>query len=194
METCSSRVLLLRVPTCAVLTSVRRLRKGCPSLSLLRPSPLDSCLRRNDEWLARERRGFGSSPTAWEFRLACYGFVGASITSPHPSPTATTVFVTGLWQRFARLHSSERKTSFSGLWRDIAGGSYVGDPCYPARCRTSFNCACYVLKGLRATPLDAAILRVRGVRLTPLDLNIQHMLCGSQIVLNCDFCDFSDGL
>ena len=36
-------------------------------------------------------------------------------------------------QRFAHLHSSERKTSFSGLWRDIAGGSYVGDPCYPAR-------------------------------------------------------------
>ena len=34
-------------------------------------------------------------------------------------------------QRFARLHSSERKTSFSGLWRDTAGGSYVGDPVLP---------------------------------------------------------------
>ncbi len=51
--------------------------------------------------------------------------------APRPSPTATTVFVTGLWQRFARLRSSERKTSFSGLWRDTAGGSCVGDPVLP---------------------------------------------------------------
>ena len=34
-----------------------------------------------------------------------------------------------------------RKTSFSGLWRDTAGGSCVGDPVLcAARCRTSFNC------------------------------------------------------
>ena len=35
--------------------------------------------------------------------------------------------------------------------------------CYAARRRTSFNCACYVLKGVRATPVDAAILLVKGV-------------------------------
>ncbi len=113
VETCSSRVPRLRVPTCAVLTLVRRLRGGCPSLSLLRPSPLDSCLRRNDEWLARERRGFGAPPTAWDDRLACYGFVGASITSPHPSPTATTVFVTGFFGSVSpvSIHRNGRRLS-----------------------------------------------------------------------------------
>ena len=51
--------------------------------------------------------------------------------------------------------------------------------CYAARRRTSFNCACYVLKGLRATPVDAAILlsalvgRRRGERLVTV---IQQML------------------
>ena len=52
--------------------------------------------------------------------------------APRPSPTATTVFVYRVFrQRFAHLHSSERKTSFSGLWRDTAGGSCVGDPVLP---------------------------------------------------------------
>ena len=86
--------------------------------------------------------------TAWEFRLACYGFVGASSYLSASEPFSYNGLHNRVgWQRCARLHSSERKTSFSGLWRDIAGGSCVGDPCYPARCRTSFNCACYVLKG-----------------------------------------------
>ena len=114
METCSSRVPLLRVPTCAVLTLVRRLRGGCP------PHPLDSRLRGNDVGLGPLRLGM----TVWLAMVSSE----SSNTSPHPSPTATTVFVTGLWQRCARLLHRNRKTSFSGLWRNTAGGSYVGDP------------------------------------------------------------------
>ena len=93
------------------------------------------------------------APTAWDVRLACYGFVGASSYLSASEPYSYNGLRNRVFrQRFAHLHSSERKTSFSGLWRDIAGGSYVGDPCYPARCRTSFNCSCYVLKGCAHNP------------------------------------------
>ncbi len=37
---------------------------------------------------------------------------------------------------------------FLGLWRAPPAGA-VSAPCTPARCHTSFNCSCYVLKGLR---------------------------------------------
>ena len=35
---------------------------------------------------------------------------------------------------------------FLGLWRAPPAGA-VSAPCTPARCHTSFNCSCYVLKG-----------------------------------------------
>ena len=156
METCSSRVPPLRVPACAVLTLVRRSRGGCPP----HPDPLP-----------RRGEGNGLGPLRLgNDRLACYGFVGASITSPHPSPTATTVFVTGCFDSVSPVfHSSERKTSFSGLWRDIAGGSCVGDPVLPRPLPYFIQLFLLRLKRLCAQPrVDAAILRVRGARLTPL--------------------------
>ncbi len=113
METCSSRVLLLCVPTCAVLTLVRRLRGGCP------PHLVDSRLRGNDVGLGPLRLGM----SVW---LAVVG--GVRNTLRVRALQRQRSIVTGWWQRCAHLHSSERKTSFSGLWRNTAGGSCVGDP------------------------------------------------------------------
>ena len=99
VETCSSRVLLLRVPTCAVLTLVRRLRGGCPP----HPDPLP-----------RRGEGSGGAPSrlgnsVW---LAMVSSEPA-VTSPHPSPTATTVFVTGLFDSVSpiSIHRNGRRLS-----------------------------------------------------------------------------------
>ena len=168
METCSSRVPLLRVPTCAVLALVRRLRGGCSSLSLLRPSPLDSCLRRNDEWLARERRGFGASPTAWEFRLACYGFVGASSYLSESEPYS----YNGLRNRVVAAFRPSPFIGTEDVFQWLVAGHRRRVVCWRPllpRPLPYFIQLCLLrLKRLCTALLDAAILRVRGARLTPL--------------------------
>ena len=128
METCSSRVPPLRVPTCAVLTLVR---KGCAGAVPLRLG--------ND-------------------RLACYGFVGASNTSPHPSPTATTVFVTGFWQRCAHLPLQE--DVFQWLVAGHRRRVVCWRPLLPRPLPYFIQLFLLRLKRLCTTPVDAAILRV----------------------------------
>ena len=58
--------------------------------------------------------------------------------------------------------------------------------CYAARCRTSFNCSCYVLKGCAHDLLDAAILRVQGARLTPLGYSYTTYVVRMSNELGCE--------
>ncbi len=120
----------LRIPVCAE-------RCGCVRW----PRPL----RRGDE-------GHGGTLSVWlayDCRSPQY--------PPHPSATATTVFVTG----FSAAFRPSSQTSFSGLWRDTAGGSCVGDPVLPRSPPHFIQLFLLRLKRLHALRLDAAILRFR---------------------------------
>ncbi len=90
-----------------------------------RYSPLDSGSPRNNLGLARSPLGprvRGNDIGEGVRRLACFRWRSQQY-APRPSPTATTVFVTGFRQRFARPYRR-----LSRLVAGTAGGSCVGDP------------------------------------------------------------------
>ena len=56
-------------------------------------------------------------------------------------------FITGWWQRCAHLPSSAGRRLSVACGGTPPEGRVLATLCYAARCRTSFNCSCYVLKG-----------------------------------------------
>ena len=72
-----------------------------------------------------------------------------------PSPTATTIFVTGFFSSVApiSIHRKGRRLSVACGGTSPAG-RMLATPCYPARCRTSlFSCSIsYVEKGCARNP------------------------------------------
>ena len=67
-----------------------------------------------------------------------------------------------LRNRFVAAFRPSSQTSFSGLWQDTAGESCVGDPVLPRSLPYFIQLlSAASLKGLRATPLDAAMVLCR---------------------------------
>ena len=117
----------------------------CPSCAP--PLWIPACAGMTSGWRGNDA-GLERPPRLGNDRLACYGFVGASSYLSASEPYSYNDLRNRVFrQRFAHLHSSERKTSFSGCGGTPPAGRVLATPCYPARCLTSFNCACYVLKG-----------------------------------------------
>ncbi len=141
-----------RKDVCRVERPFARILNGAPCASPSSSSPLPSRRWRIGSRPHRMCEGHGGTLSVW---LACD--CRSPQYPPHPSATATTVFVTG----FSAAFRPSFQTSFSGLWRDTAGGSCVGDPVLPRSPPCFIQLFLLRLKRLHALRLDAAILRFR---------------------------------
>ena len=112
-------------------------------------------------------------------RLACFRWRSRQY-APHPSTSATTVFVTGFRQRFVPSSQTSLRTCGGHRRRAVCWRPHAR----PARCRTLFN---FSLQRLRKVELDlfatrrffvSGALVPLGLRVTDLRILviIQHML------------------